>query len=268
MYRAGMTGMDAFKERVLRDALSFACSPDASTRERGMAARIAAEVVDHVAPWTEARAADVARALQHAVTVRFDACSAVETLVHVLRRKEGDRVERIAGAIARTAQLAFDRRKFMSLRELLLVMLDDDELSKHVEASWVAAAVRHHAVRPIAADRYAGALLHLYVERFGTGHAWIADVVREHAGDILASHWLDFDAKQSLHYVAPTGEGWAYFVEFATEDVLAPWDAARFGERLPTAVETLQAVLGNAGERDAAKAVVLAEWLSRLLVLA
>lgn len=257
-----MDHMALFKERVLAEALALAAAPREATRDRGMAASVAAQILDHVT-WNEARATDVMAALRRSVEGRFDAFGAVGALTDVLRRKESRHLEKILPALARVAERAHARSFLMSLHAVLIVLLDE---GGEVRTEWVEAAVRWSLTRALPTRDSAGELLHLYLPRFGTDHTWLRRLVQDHP-DVLRTNWLAFAEKQQLHRQAPTSEAWLYFVEFATENVLAPWDPAGFGAELPTAIETLGQALAQArSENTDAKCVVLAEWLSRLLV--
>lgn len=257
-----MDHMALFKERVLAEALALAAAPRESTRERGMAARIAAEICDHVA-WNEARAAHLMTTISKCVEGRFDAFGAVDALVDVVRRKESRRPEKVLPALARVAERAHARSFIRSLHAVLIVLLDE---GAEVRTVWMETCVRQSLERAIPTRDSAGELLYLYLPRFGTDHIWLRRVLQDHP-HVLRTNWLAFAEKQQLHRQAPTSEAWLYFVEFATENVLAPWDPAGFGAELPTAIETLGQALAQArSENTDAKCVVLAEWLSRLLV--
>lgn len=256
-----MDPMDLFKENVLAQALALAVAPREATRDRGMAARIAAEILDHV-DWNEARAADVMAVLRRSVEGRFDAFGAVDALVDVLRRKESRHLEKVLPALARVAERAHARSFIRSLHAVLIVLLDE---GAEVRTEWVDAVVRWGATRAVSRDS-AGEVLNLYLAHHGTDHAWLRRVVQDHP-HVLSTHWLAFAEKQQLHRQMPTSEGWLYFVEFSSENVLAPWDPAEFGPDLPTAIKSLGEALAQArSEGTDAKSVVLAEWLSRLLV--
>src|SRR4051812_37066891 len=108
-----MDVMEHFKERVLADALALSVSPDVPTRDRGMAARVAAEVLDY-SEWNEGRAADVMNALRRCLDGPCDAFAVLDALLDVVCRKECHRAERIARPLAAVARTAFERQKFMS----------------------------------------------------------------------------------------------------------------------------------------------------------